>query len=118
MSAAISSGLNEHDAVILVGSDCPQLDKAVLLRVESELQISDVVIVPASDGGYVLIAMRQSVQPHLATIFGDIEWGGNQVMAQTEARLSESGVRWQQLPALRDIDREEDLEYLPSYITI
>lgn len=116
MSRAIRSELEGSDAVILVGSDCPQLDSTILCGVGSELRQSDVVIVPAVDGGYVLIAMRQSASTHLEAIFGGIEWGSSKVLAQTEKRLSDTGLGWYKFPELRDVDREEDLEYLPPHL--
>ena len=40
--------------------------------------------------------------------FTDIEWGGDQVLTVTRARLAALNWRWQEFPALWDVDRPED----------
>src|SRR5262249_61439603 len=69
---------------------------------------SDVVVIPAEDGGYVLIGSRRP-QPEL---FAPMAWGTDTVMAETRARLARSGLTWRELPTLWDVDRPEDLARL------
>ena len=45
--------------VIVVGSDCPGIDARYLEQADQGLQVSPVVVGPATDGGYVLIGARQ-----------------------------------------------------------
>jgi glycosyltransferase A (GT-A) superfamily protein (DUF2064 family) len=40
------------------------------------------------------------------------------VLEQTRRRLTETGCRWAELPALRDIDRPEDLAHFPELAEI
>ena len=96
---------NSVEAVILMGSDCPQLNKEKLLRVSTELKKHEIVLIPATDGGYVLIAMRN----HYPTLFQNINWGSDQVMSTTIQRIDALAVSWSALPALTDIDCAEDL---------
>ena len=110
MAAAIGLGLQRSDAVILAGSDCPQLDQDVLLQVENALEEHDVVMVPAEDGGYVLVAMREP----LPDLFSAIEWGSSRVVLQSEQVLRSSGIQWCALEPLNDIDRPEDLKWVPE----
>ena len=106
MAIAIEEVLGESEAVIVVGSDCPVLDGAYLTRaLESLQQGADVVLGPASDGGYVLIGMKR-LYPG---IFEDINWGSEQVLAQTRERLTISGCPWVELEECWDVDRPEDL---------
>ena len=95
--------------VLVIGTDCPSLSPATLLEAASALREgSDVVIIPAEDGGYVLIGMRKP-QP---TLFGAMPWGTDAVMTETRQRIAESGLQSFELPVLRDIDRPEDIETL------
>ena len=95
--------------VILIGSDCPALTTADLRRAMRWLRGGcEVVLAPAEDGGYALIAFRR-FRPEL---FKDINWGGPRVYADTVRKLS--GVRWRALRTVWDVDRPEDLERLRS----
>jgi rSAM/selenodomain-associated transferase 1 len=95
--------------VIVIGTDCPVLAPAHLRAAADVLRVgSDVVVIPAEDGGYVLIGSRRP-QPNL---FADMTWGTDTVMAETRRRLAQLGIRWRELPALWDLDRPEDLARL------
>lgn len=92
---------------ILIGSDCPMLAPADLRRASRWLQGGcDVVLAPAEDGGYALIAARRSREE----FFKGIDWGGPRVYAETVKRLA--GCRWRTLRPVWDVDRPEDLERL------
>ena len=68
----------------MIGTDCPALTDVHLRGAANALREgTDVVVIPAEDGGYVLIGMR-SVQPLL---FADIPWGTKSVIAETRARV-------------------------------
>ena len=105
MARAISSGLQECQVVILVGSDCPAMDTAYLQRARAALDEAPVVLGPAMDGGYVLIGSRVD-RPEL---FQAIPWGTGEVLELTRQRLRAAGMSWQELEPLADIDRPQDL---------
>jgi len=90
--------------VLVVGTDCPVLTPGLLRRAAASLDQDDATVVPAEDGGYVLIGMRQPAR----RVFADIDWGSGRVMAQTRERLAEIGWRWSEFPPLWDVDRDED----------
>jgi hypothetical protein len=95
--------------VIVIGTDCPALTWAHLREAADVLRGgSDIVVIPAEDGGYVLIGSRQP-QPNL---FADMTWGTDMVMAETRRRLGQGGLTWRELPPLWDVDRPEDLARL------
>lgn len=99
------------DGVLIVGSDCPALDGAYLSQALAALESgADVVIGPASDGGYVLIGLRAPV----ADLFRDVDWGTSRVLAQTMAHAQELALRVELLPELWDVDTEADLTRLDS----
>jgi rSAM/selenodomain-associated transferase 1 len=109
MQRALSAALQRHRAAILIGADCPALRPADLRRAARWLAGGcEVVLGPAEDGGYVLIAARR-LPPGL---FEGIAWGTSGVFAATAARLDAARCRWRALQPLWDVDRPQDLERL------
>jgi len=109
MSNAVEQVLQRSDAVVIIGSDCPVLDgEYVDAALQSLYDGADVVLGPASDGGYVLIGMSR----HLPQVFDDIDWGSDQVLKQTRTCLKACGSQWHELAQLWDVDRPEDLDRL------
>ncbi len=106
MHYALREGLSRHDRVLLVGSDCPDLDPDYLAAAARALDVSPVVLGPALDGGYVLIGARQVD----GSLFRGIDWGSDRVLAQTTERLRQLGWSWQALAPLADVDTPEDLD--------
>lgn len=106
MLHAIESTLGETSHCVVVGTDCPVMDGAVVRQALEALHAgADGVIAPAEDGGYALVGMSRA----MPAVFSGISWGSSDVMAQT--RLKMSG-RWRELATLWDIDRPEDLQRL------
>lgn len=92
---------------LVIGADCPALTPAHLRQAADVLrQVRDAVIIPAEDGGYVLIGSRRP-QPAL---FGEMIWGADSVMTETRGRLRAAGLSFEELPPLWDIDREADFD--------
>ncbi len=106
MFRALASGAGDGPAV-LIGSDCPGYDAGYLSDAFDTLREVDVVLGPALDGGYVLIGLNHPA----VRLFQGVSWGGPRVLEQTRERLRELGLCWHELPALRDLDRPEDLQY-------
>ena len=96
---------------LVIGTDCPALTPEHLRTAADVLRRgTDVVVLPAEDGGYVLIGTRVA-QPAL---FSDMRWSTPQVMAQTRQRLETLGLTWQEPVTLWDLDVPADLERLRS----
>jgi len=96
-------------STIVIGSDCPALTPSHLRQAADVLRAgTDVVVIPAEDGGYVLIGSRRP-QPEL---FTGMMWSTDEVMAQTRRRLAHGGLTWRELAPLWDVDRPEDLARL------
>jgi uncharacterized protein len=91
---------------LVIGTDCPALT-AEHLRLAAVVLRSgtDAVVLPAEDGGYVLIGLRRP-QPAL---FADMRWSTPQVMEETRRRLRSLGLSWQEPATLWDLDVPEDL---------
>jgi len=103
-------GLAEHDAIILVGSDAPGIDRDFLVEARAALRRVDVAVGPALDGGYVLLGLRR----YSRRLFRGIDWGGDRVLRQTLEAIASLGWSHRVLEARPDIDRPEDLRYLPE----
>ena len=109
MQRAIDHAVASGDNAVLIGSDCPSLTGADLKSAAQAVQqASDVALVPAEDGGYVLIAARKC-SPRL---FDGLTWGSDTVMEETRQRLRELGWSWHELPQRWDVDRPEDYDRL------
>lgn len=92
------------DRAVIIGTDCPGTTAAYLRRAFTALDTHDVVLGPALDGGYVLLGTR-GFHPNL---FHDVAWSTEAVAQQTVDRAETAGLTVAQLPALRDVDHEED----------
>jgi len=126
MAAVIDASFARIDrdrpsALLLMGSDIPALDSAMLQRAAAALQTRPVVFVPALDGGYALVGLRHDAEaqhPGLhAALFAGMVWSTPTVMAETRARLAGlgcKGVVAAELPAVPDIDEPADLVHLPA----
>ena len=91
-------------AVAVIGTDCPSLAMDVIERAFEYLENADVVLGPASDGGYYLIALSA---PHSA-LFQDIPWSSPETLQRTLAVAHESGLRVALLEERSDVDTGED----------
>lgn len=93
-------------AVAVVGSDLPDLSPDALREAFQVLQHDPdrLVIGPAADGGYYLIAAT-AVPP----VFDGVEWGTTRVLAQTLAQARRHGIDVHLLPVMRDVDSPDDL---------
>ena len=94
--------------LLLMGTDCAVLAPGHLQAAARALKQHDVVMVPAEDGGYVLVGMRRPV-PEL---FERVEWSTPQVMTQTRERLTQAGVNWLEMQTLWDVDEPADWQRL------
>lgn len=95
---------------LLMGTDLPAIDAAMLRRAAAELASHDAVFVPALDGGYGLVGLHRPCR----ALFDNIRWSTHEVMQQTRAKLHAAGLRHAELPAVPDIDEPEDLKHLPA----
>ena len=93
---------------LVIGSDCAAFTPGHLRAAAAALDEADAVLIPAEDGGYVLIGMREP-RPEL---FSDMTWGAPTVLAETRKRIAALNLKAIELPALWDVDTEADLARL------
>lgn len=94
-----------YKKAVIIGTDCIELNSAIIMNSFVYLGNHDVVIGPAKDGGYYLLAMKKL---H-AELFKNINWSTNEVLSQTLEICKHLGLSTYLLPELSDIDDENDL---------
>ena len=108
MQTAFAQTFNEPvKHAVLIGSDFPDLGIKIIHEAFGALQQNDVVIGPATDGGYYLIGFQKHALK--GDIFKGIVWGSSQVFEQTLAQIEHADLTYYTLPTWQDIDTYEDL---------
>jgi len=96
---------NGANKVVLIGTDIYSLTEEVIIDAFKKLDTSDVVLGPATDGGYYLIGMKKTN----ASIFNLKSWSHPQVFKQTIALIEKEKLSHSTTLLLKDIDEPEDL---------
>lgn len=109
-NAFIKSFSQGFRAVVVIGSDSPDLPHGIINEAFQALEEGSAVIGPSCDGGYYLIGFsRESFTP---AAFTGIAWGTDSVGKTTMDILKKAGINVHVLPSWRDIDRPEDIDAL------
>ncbi len=107
MFFALEQSLENSNYSVLIGTDCPVMGVDYLSNaLTALLRGQDVVLGPAEDGGYVLVGTRNIKKGW----FHDISWGSHHVMEQSRQKMKSSGAKLEELQALWDVDKIEDLQ--------
>ncbi len=110
MQNAFKNGFEAgYEKVMIIGSDLYDLTSENIETAFKELDNNDVVLGPAEDGGYYLLAMN-SLQEK---IFENKDWGTETVRKDTLVDLKDKKVHL--LSALNDVDIFEDIEHHPAF---
>lgn len=108
MSHAFASAIERgFRSVVIIGTDCPHLDRNIISQSFAVLETNDLVLGPAHDGGYYLIGLNRC-PPELLQ---GIHWGTEYVLEQTLTKANQACLSWHLLETLNDIDRPEDLAH-------
>jgi hypothetical protein len=100
------------ERVVLIGADSPTVPVEFIQQAFTWLRTSDVVIGPATDGGYYLLGCARGFPP----IFEGIKWGSEDVLRQTIARLPISA-SLKLLPPWYDVDTLADWKTLVGHLS-
>lgn len=92
--------------VVIIGTDCLELNENIIRQAFESLAKSDLVLGPAQDGGYYLIGLKKVY----AELFTDIAWGTDTVKKRTLEIAHNLNLKTFLLPMLQDLDRPEDLQ--------
>ncbi|HJN77511.1 MAG TPA: DUF2064 domain-containing protein [Myxococcota bacterium] len=102
--AAFQILLREHERVVIVSGDVPQLTQDRVAEALAALDDNDLVLGPGPDGGYYLVGLKA---PH--DVFTPIEMGRSTVVAATCALARELELTTALMSSLVDIDEAQDL---------
>lgn len=103
---------HQNERVLIIGSDCPEINVKIIQEAFDSLNGSDVVIGPANDGGYYLLGMRKKVN-----LFEGKTWSEPSVFRETVEDVKAQGLSYKILKELTDLDTIEDLKKFPEYDT-
>jgi rSAM/selenodomain-associated transferase 1 len=102
----------EGSVAVMLGSDSPDVPLTFVKRAFLKLKHKDVVLGPASDGGYYLIGLRER-RPEL---FSGPVWSTDAVLEQTLEIIRDGRLSCSLLPLWYDVDDERSLALLRSMI--
>jgi rSAM/selenodomain-associated transferase 1 len=109
MGAAVARAIaGGSSRVVVVGTDCPEVDAPVVREALAALDGADVVLGPALDGGYYLVGVRAPAERACAALFEGVPWSAPDTLAVSLARAAAAGLTVAQLTPRRDVDTEED----------
>lgn len=111
MRNAFRDAFHKSEKAIIIGTDCMELTRNLIMEAFEALDDHDYVVGPANDGGYYLLGMNQ----FSVDVFKDIDWSTDKVLKQTLAKIEAEEKSVYQLPELIDIDTVEDLEKSLAY---
>jgi uncharacterized protein len=89
-----------YNKVCIIGSDCYELNTATITKAFTGLETQDVVIGPATDGGYYLLGMHT---PY-AALFNNILWSTDTVLQHTLNHIHTLQLSYSLLEPLTDVD--------------
>jgi rSAM/selenodomain-associated transferase 1 len=109
MEAELRTGA---DPVVVIGADSPTLPLPFIDQAFRELQEAEVVLGPATDGGYYLLGCARRLPP----VFDGMAWGGPSVLFDTVARLGSAWGKLALLPPWYDVDTLDDWRALRGHL--
>lgn len=98
--------------VVVIGSDSPTLPESLIEKAFEQLEESDVVIGPATDGGFYLIGQRTEAH----SLFAGIEWSQPTVLSQMVQQIEQSRITLSLLSPWYDVDTQDDLLVLKGHL--
>jgi rSAM/selenodomain-associated transferase 1 len=96
-----------YQRTLLIGSDSPHISHTIIETAQVALDDADVVLGPADDGGYYLIAMC-----HPYDVFSGIPMSTSVVLDMTIESAQRQGLRVRLVEQLLDVDELSDLQRL------
>ncbi len=110
MRHAFASGFEEgYERILIIGSDCPEMNAPLIEQAFETLKEKEVVLGPALDGGYYLLGMNR-----YHNLFDDVAWSTDTVFETTLQKIKRSGASFDTMPQMSDLDTIEDLKKYPE----
>jgi rSAM/selenodomain-associated transferase 1 len=112
LDAAFARGLEDHERVVVIGSDIPTLPLVRIVEAFNGLAHDEIVVGPSNDGGYYAIGAAHPVRPR----FDRVAWSTPSALADT-LRANEA-YRVSLLSPWYDVDEESDLAVLRAHLSM
>lgn len=97
---------DSHDRVVIMSGDSPTVEPELVEMAIRRLDDVDVVLGPARDGGYTLLASRTPTP----ALFEDVEMSTPRVLTETVAQAREAELRVRLVAPRHDLDTVADYE--------
>lgn len=98
-----------YEKLVIMGSDLYDITPEIIEDAFHQLELNDVVLGPAKDGGYYLLGMKSLHK----SIFQKKKWGTATVLSDTLKDIADKKVSL--LEELNDIDVFEDIQFHPAF---
>ena len=105
LAQAARRAIERGECVLLIGTDCPDLDRVRLADAAAALGRHDAIIHPTRDGGYALLGLSRFDH----SLFEGIAWSTASVAAETVGRIEALGWSLHVGETLHDVDEPADL---------
>lgn len=102
LESALRDALADRSRAVLIGTDTPHVSRSLIDDAFRALQSAEIVVGPASDGGFYLLGLAAGSFPH--GLFEGIEWSTPTVCERLVTNAARLGLRLAALPTLTDID--------------
>jgi uncharacterized protein len=99
------------ERVVIIGTDCMELESYMIKEAFAVLESNDVVIGPSKNGGYYLLGMRK----FLPTLFEGKSWLSPDLLMDTILDLKKMNAKYYLLKTLSDIRTTSDLSQLSKF---
>jgi rSAM/selenodomain-associated transferase 1 len=97
---------NGYTSIVIIGTDCPEMDDASISLAFKLLEDKDVVLGPAHDGGYYLLGLSMMYNE----LFDAIAWSTSTVFQSTVNRANQLSLSMGLTAKKQDIDTLDDLK--------
>lgn len=95
---------HHHSKVLIIGSDCPDINPELISKAFASLDDHDFCIGPTEDQGYYLLGMKEMQ----SFPFEDISWSTEKVLSQTKEKIQSHNKTCAILQELYDVDHEKE----------
>lgn len=96
-----------YEKIVIIGSDCYELSEDIVNSAYDLLTENDLVVGPASDGGYYLLGMNTFIP----VLFDNKKWSSDSVYADTVSDAESLQYKFASLQLLNDVDVESDIDF-------
>ena len=93
-----------YTKIMIIGSDCLQLNSTIINTGFGLLDEHDTIIGPATDGGYYLLGMKKNYE----FLFDNKTWSTESVFDDSMKDMQQHHISTGLLPLLTDVDTEAD----------